>query len=174
MAEAEHEMHTDSDLTALLLEHRLTRFLYEEARLLDEWRLKEWLDLFTDDAVYVVPTTDHPKPMPSRDLTLIHDDRKRLACRVGLLLGERAWAENPMSRTRRVVGNIRLAIQQGDICRMDSNFTVHRFRHGNVQTFIGRYEHELTTVEGQIRIRRRTAVLDHETLTPHGMVSIIL
>ena len=111
-------MHTDSDLTALLLEHRLTRFLYEEARLLDEWRLKEWLDLFTDDAVYVVPTTDHPKPMPSRDLTLIHDDRKRLACRVGLLLGERAWAENPMSRTRRVVGNIRLAIQQGDICRM--------------------------------------------------------
>ncbi|MCW8175302.1 aromatic-ring-hydroxylating dioxygenase subunit beta [Verminephrobacter aporrectodeae] len=174
MLEEEREMHSDSDLATLLLEHRLTRFLYDEARLLDEWRLQEWLELFTDDAVYVVPTTDHPKAIPSRDLTLIHDDRKRLAYRVKLLLGERAWAENPMSRTRHVVGNIRLASRQDDICRVDSSFTVHRFRHGNIQTFIGRYEHELAAVEGRIRIRRRTAILDHETLTPHGMVSIIL
>lgn len=168
------QMETDAELSSFLFEHRLARFLYDEARLLDEWRLKEWLDLFTDDAVYVVPTTDHPKPAPARDLTLIHDDRKRLAYRVGLLLGERAWAENPVSRTRRMLSNIRVAGEREGVCRVASNFSVHRFRHGDVQTFIGRYEHELVTREGQLRIRRRTAILDHETLTPHGMVSIIL
>ncbi|WP_440534658.1 aromatic-ring-hydroxylating dioxygenase subunit beta [Variovorax sp. YR566] len=167
-------LHTETELSRLVFEHRLTRFLYDEARLLDEWRLKEWLDLFTSDAVYLVPTTDHPQPMPTRDLTLIHDDRKRLAYRVGLLLGERAWAENPVSRTRRMLSNIRVEREHEGVCRVDSNFCVHRFRHGDVQTFIGRYEHELATVEGQLRIRRRTAILDHETLTPHGMVSIIL
>ncbi|WP_198086280.1 aromatic-ring-hydroxylating dioxygenase subunit beta [Variovorax sp. E3] len=167
-------MQMETDLLRFLFEQRLTRFLYDEARLLDEWRLKEWLDLFTGDAVYVVPTTDHPKPDPARDLTLIHDDRKRLAYRVGLLLGERAWAENPVSRTRRMLSNIRLAAEHEGVCHVASNFSVHRFRHGDVQTFIGRYEHELVTVEGQLRIRRRTAILDHETLTPHGMVSIIL
>ena len=35
-------------------------FLYEEAALLDEWRLQEWLDLLTEDATYEVPSTDTP------------------------------------------------------------------------------------------------------------------
>src|SRR5690606_31827512 len=32
------------------LQHRVERFLYHEAMLLDEWRLEEWLALYTDDA----------------------------------------------------------------------------------------------------------------------------
>lgn len=165
---------TDTELSALAFEHRLAGFLYDEARLLDEWRLEEWLDLFTGDAVYVVPTTDHRTPAPARDLTLIHDDRKRLAYRVGLLLGERAWAESPASRTRRMLSNVRVTSAQESMCRVESNFSIHRFRHGELQTFIGRYEHQLVARDGKLRIRRRTATLDHETLTPHGMVSIIL
>ena len=33
-------------------------FLFAEAELLDEWRLPEWLELFTDDAIYYVPAID--------------------------------------------------------------------------------------------------------------------
>ena len=32
-------------------------FMYLEAEMLDEWRLKEWLGLFTADGAYYVPTT---------------------------------------------------------------------------------------------------------------------
>ena len=35
-------------------------YLFAEAELLDEWRLPEWLELFTDDAIYYVPATPHP------------------------------------------------------------------------------------------------------------------
>ena len=35
-------------------------FLYLEADLLDDCRLPEWLELFTEDATYSVPTTDLP------------------------------------------------------------------------------------------------------------------
>src|SRR6202011_4365383 len=36
-------------------------FLYREAALLDEWRLEEWLEMLTDDAIYQVPSTDTPE-----------------------------------------------------------------------------------------------------------------
>ena len=40
-------------------------FLYEEAALLDEWRLDEWLELLTDDVTYEVPSTDTPEGDPA-------------------------------------------------------------------------------------------------------------
>nr|WP_175798669.1 aromatic-ring-hydroxylating dioxygenase subunit beta [Burkholderia anthina] len=161
-------------LAALSLDLRLRQFLYREADLLDRWQLHDWLDLFTEDAVYLVPTTDHPAPQPDRDLTLIHDDRRRLAYRVDLLLGGRAWAEHPASRTRREITNVMLVGRRDATLDVQSNFTIRRFRHGGMHTFVGHYRHQLVDRDGILRIRHRTAVLDHETLTPHGMVSIIL
>src|SRR5881397_697094 len=38
----------------------IEEFLYEEAALLDAWRLREWLTLLTDDATYEIPSTDTP------------------------------------------------------------------------------------------------------------------
>jgi p-cumate 2,3-dioxygenase beta subunit len=35
-------------------------FLYREAALLDDWRLDEWLDLYADVCLYIVPATDLP------------------------------------------------------------------------------------------------------------------
>ena len=60
-------------------------FLYYEAALLDEWRLEEWLDLFTDDAVYEIPATDlpgHVESDASRTYALVHDRRTLLEQRV--------------------------------------------------------------------------------------------
>ena len=43
-------------------------FLYQEAAILDEWRLRDWLALFTDDAQYWVPSTDRPAGTPDTTL----------------------------------------------------------------------------------------------------------
>ena len=54
-------------------------FLFTEADLLDQWRLPEWLTLFTDDAKYEVPCTDlPPDASPDTNLFYIADDRVRL------------------------------------------------------------------------------------------------
>ena len=45
---------TTASRTELRLE--VEDFLYHEARLLDERRFHEWLDLFTEDVVYWMPT----------------------------------------------------------------------------------------------------------------------
>ena len=34
--------------------------LYHEAALIDAWRMDEWVELWTEDAQYIVPTNDNP------------------------------------------------------------------------------------------------------------------
>jgi len=77
---------------------RITRdeiatFLYDEADLLDRWRLPEWLLLFTDDAEYEVPAMDLPADASSADsLFYIADDRTRLGERVKRLMKRTVFA----------------------------------------------------------------------------------
>ena len=64
------------------LREEVEDFLFEEAALLDEWLLDEWLALFTEEARYVVPTTDLPESDPRQDMVFIDDDIIRLRARV--------------------------------------------------------------------------------------------
>jgi p-cumate 2,3-dioxygenase beta subunit len=149
-------------------------FLYAEAALLDEWRLEEWLALFTEDATYSVPPTDAPDAEPDDTLFLIADDASRLASRVQQLIGKNAWSENPPSRTRRIIGNVRIRRVSGDRVYATSNFVVYRMRSERVATFVGHYEHVLLRNGAGFRIQHRRAVLDLESLRDVGKVSIIL
>ena len=94
--------------------------------------------------------------------------------RVGQLLGKSAWAENPPSRTRRLISNVRIRDREGDTIRVTANFAVYRMRFELVDTYIGRYEYTLVLRDGVLKIRHRRAILDLEALRPHGKVSIIL
>lgn len=159
--------------------HALTRaqiedFLYAEAALLDEWRLQEWLALLTDDATYEVPSTDVQDGQAQTTLFIIADNIDRIRSRVHQLLGKFAWAENPPSRTRRMISNVRIREVEGDTLRVTANFVVYRMRYEQVDTYIGRYEYTLVVCDGALKIQHRRAILDLEALRPHGKVSIIL
>ena len=80
------------------------RFLFAEARLLDERRFEEWEALFTDDAVYWLPID--PDRDPARSVAIIYDDRKRLHERVYRLTKTPVLDQNPPSRTIRFVSNV--------------------------------------------------------------------
>jgi len=149
-------------------------FLYEEAALLDEWRLDAWLDLLTEDATYEVPATDTPDGDPKTTLSLIADDITRIRSRVHQLLGKSAWAETPHSRTRRLVSNVRIREVTEENIYVTANFVVYRMRFEQIDTYVGRYEYTLVQRGGALKIRERKAVLDLEALRPQGKVSIIL
>ena len=149
-------------------------FLYAEAALLDEWRLDEWLELLTEDATYEVPSTDTPDGDPQTTLSIIADDITRIRSRVKQLLGKSAWAENPPSRTRRMISNVRIRNAEGESISVTANFVVYRMRFEQMDTYVGRYEYTLVQREGGLKIRARKAILDLEALRPHGKVSIIL
>lgn len=149
-------------------------FLYREAALLDEWRLEEWLELLTDDAVYQVPPTDAPEGDTRNTLFIIADDAVRIRSRVKQLLGKSAWAENPPSRTRRMITNVRILGAEAGTIQVTANFAVHRMRYESVDTYIGRYDYKLVRAGQELRIRERRAILDNEALRPHGKISFIL
>jgi p-cumate 2,3-dioxygenase beta subunit len=164
---------TGSHGSAAALREMVEDFLYQEAALLDAWRLDEWLALFTADGRYVVPTTDLPEGDPRQDLVFIDDDMVRLRARVERLKSRHGHREYPSSRTRRFVTNVRINVEEGGIV-VTSSFLVYRFRLGESSPYIGWYEHRLNRVDGELKIQHRKAVLDLEALSDHGAVSIIL
>ena len=157
----------------LLQRLEVEEFLIEEAAILDEWRLDDWLALFTEDASYVVPSTDVPDGDPSRDLTLIDDDYLRLTWRVNRLKSRHAHREFPWSRTRRLVTNVRVLKADGDEFEVSASILLYRFRHGHADTFVGRYLTTLVRTDDGLRIRRRRAELDLERLSPNGALSMV-
>lgn len=149
-------------------------FLFREAALLDDWRLEEWVDLFTNDARYMVPSTDLPEGDPGRDLVFIDDDITRLRARVARLNSRHSHRENPRSRTRRFVSNVRVEETEDGQLSVSANILVYRFRSGDGAPYVGSVEYILRRDGEDLRIASRRAVLDMEDLSWHGAVSIIL
>ena len=153
---------------------QIEEFLFEEAALLDEWRLSEWLALFTEECSYCVPSTDVPDGDHRTSLFLIADDRDRLEARVHQFEGRFVHAEQPKSRTRRLISNVRIRDACGDTLRVTSNFIVYRVRLEVTDAYVGRYEHTLVHQHGALKIKGRRAILDLDALRPHGKISIVL
>jgi p-cumate 2,3-dioxygenase beta subunit len=98
----------------------------------------------------------------------------RLRARVERLKSRHGHREYPWSRTRRFVSNVRIKdLGSGDLF-VTSSFLVYRFRMGDASPYVGRYEHTLKQVNGELKIHHKKAVLDMEALREHGAVSIIL
>jgi p-cumate 2,3-dioxygenase beta subunit len=162
------------DAAQVRLWHRVSQFLFREARLLDEWRLIEWYDeMLTDDIRYVVPATD-VRGESADALGLIDDDAARLRQRIEQLLNGEVWCEDPRSRTNRMISNVEILADQGSYLEVAANVVAYRFGHGHSDAYVGKYRFELVPEGESFRIQRRVVVLDHETLYEHGKLSIVL
>ena len=148
--------------------------LFEEAACLDEWRLDDWLKLLTDDATYEIPSTDRSQAEGGQSLPLILDDNRWLRERVKQLLGGYTWVEQPRSRTRRLLGNVRVLGVEGEDIHVQANFVIHRLRSDTTAVYVGHYENVLRRCHGVLKIHRRRSVLDNESLKAHGAIAFIL
>ena len=162
----------DSGLVAAV-----AQFLYDEAALLDEWRLDEWLALFHPGAArYLIPSPEDLSDDPATTLHLVNDSMTVLAGRVGRLKSKHAHAESPRSRTRRQIANVRVWQGPDDLLSR-SAFDVSRVRGGAVDRYVGVYEHQLLpggNGDAPWLIGRRRVLLDHSIDAAGGQVSILL
>ena len=162
------------------------QFLYREARLLDERRFHEWLELFTDDVRYWMGARKNRYPRRSKaiailnpnryveddhtredELAILDENQETLARRVARLDTGMAWAEDPPSRTRHFVGNIE--VTQGESVSettVYSNFIVYRSRAESEEDFyVGARQDTLRRVDGAWKIARRKLTLDQNVLS---------
>jgi len=149
--------------------------LYLEAALLDDWRMDEWLALWTTDAEYVIPTNDNPYADPDRDLMYVNHDYRLLGGLVVRLKSVHAHREYPWSKTRHIVSNVRV-FGEDELGRVhgDAAFTVWRYRNNDVDSFVGKYDLRIARDDRGLRLSGKRITLDAWTLAPYGAISVVL
>jgi 3-phenylpropionate/cinnamic acid dioxygenase small subunit len=160
------------------------QFLYREARLLDERRFHEWLELFTNDVRYWMVTRSNLYPRSSKAIAILNPGRNvdetteedRLAIldetkqtlegRVARLETGMAWAEDPPSRTRHLIANVEVApCDTPSELAVYSNFIVYRSRSETEQDFyVGARRDTLSRIDGALLISSRKITLDQNVL----------
>ena len=118
-------------------------FLVHEARLLDEGRFDAWLDLFTDDGWYWVPAQPG-QTSPKNAVSLVYDDRRLLETRVRRLGNANLHAQQPRSRTSRIVANV--SLEDGEdrsVQCVRSKLLLVEYRRDRQRTFAGTCWHGL-------------------------------
>jgi len=143
-----------------------------EAWLLDERNLTEWLELFTDDVLYFMPRRKnvfrrdaHREVTPLGDLALIEDDRTYLQMRVARLGSGMAWAEEPPSRTRHLIGNlVAQPLDNGEVVAKTAFLVYRSHLETDHQLLAGSREDVLRRVDGGWKVAKRTIVLDANVL----------
>ena len=161
----------------LLLRLQVESFVYQEAALLDAWRLKDWLALFTDDGRYEIAPTGDPEAATlaaSEALFLVADDRARLEQRVIRLLKPSAHAEYPHSRVRHLYSNVRVTAHNDELLEATVNFVTFRNKRGITAIYMGEHLWRLLRHADGFRIQLKRCVLDLDALVPQGKVSLLL
>jgi p-cumate 2,3-dioxygenase beta subunit len=150
-------------------------FLFDEAALLDDWKLTEWVALFEPGASYYVPPAGSPDDAdPAAMLFYIADDYHRLTERVKRLLKRTAHVEYPHSRCRHMVSNIRIVGGDDREFAVTSNFATYRSKRARTELYFGHHRYLMTLSDGAIRIRQKTSFLDSDDIAEQGKVSIII
>ncbi len=146
---------TGASALSLEAHHRLEQFLFHEARLLDERRMADWLALWTADGMYWIPQK-HGQESPYDHISLAWEDAMMREVRVRRLTNERNWSQQPVTRTARLVGNVRAAGHDahGNLV-VHSTFQMTEWRKGDPRQWAGRLTHKLEEAGGAWRIRMK-------------------
>jgi 3-phenylpropionate/cinnamic acid dioxygenase small subunit len=122
-------------------ERTLEKFVYREARLMDEHRYREWLSLWSGDALYWVPC-GHGDVDPEREVSIIYDNRRRLEDRVAYL--ERGTISgDARPRIRRVVSNVESERMGEAEAEVRSNFVLVEARGEHQLVWCGQSIHRV-------------------------------
>ncbi|MDV6979079.1 aromatic-ring-hydroxylating dioxygenase subunit beta [Mycobacterium intracellulare] len=159
----------------LLLRYEIEAFLFNESELLDDGRFHDWLELCSEDIRYVIPvraTKERGADGISTVMTHWDDDYTGLQMRVLRLDTEYAWAEDPASRIRHFVSNVRVrSTSQADEYEVRSNLLVSRSRGDSptVDLVVAERRDRIRRTEAGLRLAARTVVLDHSVIGTHNL-----
>lgn len=167
-----------STLVSLERHHRISQFLYEEARLLDDWQFRDWLAQLDDDIRYTMRTTvnaqtrDRRKGVQPPTTWIFNDNKDQLERRIARLETGMAWAEEPPSRTRHLISNLQVSeTDVPDVFAVRLNYLLYRAQKERDETFyVGMRVDKVRRLPGnEWRLLAREIVLDQAVITSHNL-----
>jgi biphenyl 2,3-dioxygenase beta subunit len=171
---------TPDPMAGVLLQYEVEQFLYAEAALLDARDYRGWLALLADDIRYWMPIRrtvmladldmEFTKP---GEMAYFDDDRMMLEMRVRKLEAGSAWSEDPPSRSRHFVSNIRVLEIAGEEVTVEAAFHLYRSRlNSESDSWFGRRVDVLRRTDGGFRLARRHIFLDQTLILSTNLSTI--
>lgn len=163
-------------LERLVIQHEVEQFLYREARLLDERRLDDWLDLLADELHYWMPMRRNIKfgdwdlefTSSETEINWFDEGKDVLAGRIRQINTGIHWPEEPVSRFEHIVSNVEVVSVQGAEIRVNSKFFCYQNRlQDEVNHFVGRREDLLRRdADTDFKIVKRKIILAQNVMLP--------
>ena len=135
-------------------DRQLIDFVVREARLLDQQRLEDWLELFTDDGHYWMPV-EWGQSDPRLTTSLMYEDKLLLKIRIDRLKGRATYSQSPKSRCHHVLQQPQVDERDDAQGRYVTWTPLHYVEsRGDQQTLYAAWAtHHLTLVDDALRIR---------------------
>ena len=128
-------------------------FLIHEGRLLDDREFEAWMDLFTEDGHYWVPSIPDQAD-PFTHASLFFDDRQLMKTRIERLRHTRIHVQTPPSRTNHMISNV--LVEEADEANgtylVSSSMLMGEYRLDVQRFFMGRQFHRLVKEGDSFRI----------------------
>lgn len=141
---------------ALLTE--VEQFVYREARLQDEHEYADWEALWTDDAIYWIPANAADID-PETEMSIVYDNRSRIAVRVKQLLSGKRYTQEPRSNLRHMISNVEIMGEEGDDIRVGANSLVFESNRRADTIWAARNDYVLRRVDGALKMARKKVTL---------------
>ncbi|WP_435348628.1 aromatic-ring-hydroxylating dioxygenase subunit beta [Haloarchaeobius sp. HRN-SO-5] len=153
-------------------------FYNREAELLDDKELEEWLTMLTEDVRYDMPIRVSREKTAERSEFSVEgynyrEDYSTLEARVERFQSEFAWSEDPPSRTRHFVTNVRVEDVDGDELTVKTNLLLYRGQGEDTDGTVLSAERvdTLRRVDDDLKLAERDIHLDH-TVLPMKNISV--
>jgi 3-phenylpropionate/cinnamic acid dioxygenase small subunit len=135
-------------------DQQLIDFVVREARLLDQQRLEDWLNLFTEDGHYWMPV-EWGQTDPRLTTSLMYEDKLLLRIRIDRLKGKATYSQNPKSRCHHVLQTPQVDERDDGEGRYVTWTPMHyvETRNDDQQLYAAWATHTLTVVDGKLKIK---------------------
>ena len=177
MTQAAAVSQTDA-LAEFLRLNEIQKMLVEEAAVLDQPDYRRWLTFLTPDVRYWMPirstraADDTESEFTKRGEPAFYDETFRdLESRVVKLESGWSWSEDPLSRTRRFVTNLRILNAQSDTeVTVETNIMLYRARLDNAGDYwSARRVDDLRRIDRSWKIAGRSIFIDHTVLNTNNL-----
>ena len=153
-------MSIEDDRAAL---YRAELLLRREAYCADQRLWDDWLNLYTEDAVFWVPAWASESELvtdPETEVSIIYSDsRRELEHRIWRFTSGESAASTPLPRTNHLIQNVLVHERAQARWRVSANWLSQSYRAGEQYLYGGYYEYQLVEQADALKIQRKKVVL---------------
>jgi 3-phenylpropionate/cinnamic acid dioxygenase small subunit len=157
---------TPASATAITLDEAM-RFVWAEAETLDRLAYKDWLKLWTETGMYIIPIDRDGDPRDA--LNIVYDDADMRQARARRLLSGFSMSSAPPARTIRSLSRFVVAADGPDAIELRSAQMLIEYKYGRTRTLAADVTHYLVRDGGEVRIERKLVRLINSDYDQFGI-----